>query len=171
MFFITSHTYSINLDESRLSKPIDNDLTSPLPCQLLTDNHSISKKRPPRIVGQLAMNAAFIVPDQIRKKFIDGWNTHVPLTFLTDKACSSKNISNSLNSMQDYITIDDTSSRFMLAAKPLPSDGELDLTFDEWHQVWRHLLHLIAYNIPSSPINPSDRILSLLNSVPQWFHL
>jgi hypothetical protein len=119
-----------------------------LPRQVSTDSHSISRKRPSRVVGQLATNAAFIVPDQIRKKFIDGWNTHIPLTFLTDKACSSKNISTSLNSMQDYITIDDTSGRFMSTAKPLPSDGELDLSFDEWHQAWQRLLDLIARYAP-----------------------
>jgi hypothetical protein len=50
--------------------------------------------------------------------------------------------------MQDYITIDDTSGRFMSTAKPLPSDGELDLSFDEWHQAWQRLLDLIARYAP-----------------------
>ena len=47
-------------------------------------------KRPARIPGLVGTNAAFLVPDNIRKKFIEGWTVHVPLTFLTDKGCLLK---------------------------------------------------------------------------------
>ena len=36
----------------------------------------------------------------------------------------------------------------MTTAKPLSDDGELDLTFDEWHQAWRRLLDLIKSFLP-----------------------
>ena len=133
-----------------LSDPI-NDFTAiqSAPQQpLIENNTSNSRKRPSRIIGQLATNAAFIVPDQIRKKFIDGWNTHVPLTFLTDKACSSKNMGASINSLQDYVTVDDSSGRFVSTARPLSTDGELDLSFNEWHQAWQRLLDLLSRYLP-----------------------
>ena len=49
-----------------------------------------SRKRPARTPGLTGNNAAFLVPDHIRKKFADGWSVHVPLTFLTDRGCLLK---------------------------------------------------------------------------------
>jgi len=34
--------------------------------------------------------------------------------------------------------------KIIASSKPLPNDGEYDLTFDQWHQGWRRLLKLIT---------------------------
>jgi hypothetical protein len=106
-----------------------------------------TRKRPARTPGFVVTNAAFLVPDHIRKKFLDEWSVHVPLTFLTDRGCLLKDKSLT-NSSQDILTIDNSSGRILTTSKPLSDDGELDLTFDEWHQVWRHLLDLIKTFLP-----------------------
>lgn len=111
----------------------------------LVEPSTSSRKRPARTLGLLGTSAAYLVPDHIRKKFIDGWNVHVPLTFLTDKGCLLKNKSTD-PSTQDLLTIDN--GRILATTKPLSDDGELDLTFDEWHQAWRRLLNLIRTYIP-----------------------
>ena len=99
-------------------------------------------KRPtgtPRLVGT---NAAILVPEFIWKRFIDGWNIHVPLTYLTDKECFFKNKSMA-SSSQSLLTINNTTGCILTTAKPPSDDGELDLTFNEWHQALQHLLDLI----------------------------
>ena len=105
-----------------------------------------TRKRPIRTPGLAGTNAAFLVPDHIRKKFIDGWNVHVPLTFLTDKGCLLKNRP-AIAASQDVLSVDST-GRILATPKPLSDDGELDLTFDEWHQAWRRLLELIKAFLP-----------------------
>ena len=90
---------------------------------------------------------AFLVPDHIRKKFADGWNVHIPLTFLTDKGCLTRD-RQAISSTQDLISIDSSTGCFITTPKPLPDDGELELTFDEWHQVWRRLLELTKVFLP-----------------------
>lgn len=100
-----------------------------------------------RTPGLVGTNAAFLVPDHIRKKFADGWNMHIPLTYLTDKGCLLKD-KLSVNSSQDILTIDNASGRILATSKPLIDDGELELTFDEWHQAWRRLLDLIKNFLP-----------------------
>lgn len=52
------------------------------------------------------------------------------------------------SSSQDLFTIDNATGRILTTAKPLSDDGELDLSFDEWHQAWQHLLDLIKEFIP-----------------------
>ncbi|KAF8815626.1 hypothetical protein BYT27DRAFT_7297117 [Phlegmacium glaucopus] len=105
-----------------------------------------SRKRPIRTPGSIGTNAAFLVPDHIRKRFIDGWNVHVPLTYLTDKGCMVKN--KSLSNLHDLLTVNDTDSHITTSSKSLSDEGELDLTFDEWHQAWRRLLDLIKSFLP-----------------------
>jgi hypothetical protein len=80
----------------------------------------------------------FIVPDVIRDKFIK-WETHVPLTYLTDKFCASQPTSQS--SLSDFLAIID--GHVTTKSKGLSTTGELDMTFDEWHQAWQRLLKLI----------------------------
>jgi hypothetical protein len=123
---------------------IQNPTTPNLNNDILTP----SRKRPNRIPGFLGTSASFLVPDFIRKKFIDGWNVHVPLTYLTDRGCLLKDKSLA-NSAQDLLTIDGSSGRVLTTAKPLSDDGELNLTFDEWHQAWRRLLDLIKSYLPA----------------------
>src|SRR6266567_4779966 len=87
--------------------------------------------------------AGYIVPDAIHDKFIK-WEVHIPLTYLTDKFCASQLAAQS--SLSDILTVVDgqvtTKSKFLSPA------GELDLTFDEWHQAWQRLLKLIEQHHP-----------------------
>ena len=115
--------------------------------QNIADPSTPLRKRPARIPGLLGTSAAFLVPDHIRKKFADGWNVHVPLTFLTDKGCLFKDKS-STSASQDILTIDNTTGRILTTSNPLSDKGELNLTFDEWHQAWRRLLDLIKTFLP-----------------------
>ena len=110
-----------------------------------------SRRRPVRTPGLAGTNAAFLVPDHIRKKFADGWNVHVPLTFLTDKGCLLKN-KPIIAASQEILTIDNVTGQIQTSSKPLTDDGELDLTFDEWHQAWRRLLELIRTFVPTESL-------------------
>jgi hypothetical protein len=65
--------------------------------------------------------------------------------FLTDKGCLFKDKSTA-NSMHNILTLVD--GHILTNPKPLSDDGELDLTFDEWHQAWQCLLDLIKSYIP-----------------------
>ena len=87
-------------------------------------------------------NAAFLIPDHIQKKFAGGWNLHIPLTYLTNKGCLLHDKS-STNTLKDGFTIDTMTSQVSASVKLLSDDGELDLSFDEWHQASHHLLDLI----------------------------
>jgi hypothetical protein len=107
-----------------------------------------SRKRPTRTPGLAGTNAAFLVPDNIRRKFFDGWVVHVPLTFLTDKGCLLKD-KLTAGASQDLLTIDGATGRIQSSSRPLSDVGELDLTFDEWHQAWRRLLDLIKTFLPT----------------------
>ena len=117
------------------------------PVNPVSDTVTSPRKRPARTIGLAGTNAAFLVPDHIRKKFLDGWNVHVPLTFLTDKGCLTRD-RHATSSTQDLISIDSTTGRFVTTPKPLSDEGELELTFDEWHQAWRRLLELIKTFLP-----------------------
>ena len=106
-----------------------------------------SRKRPARTPGLAGTSAAFLVPDNIRKKFADGWNVHVPLTYLTDKGCLLKDKPITASS-HEIITFDSSTGRLQASSTSLRDEGELDLTFDEWHQAWRRLLDLIRSFLP-----------------------
>lgn len=121
------------------------------------------QKRPARIPGLVGTNAAYLVPDNIRKKFIDGWSTHVPLTYLTDKGCLFKN-KTTLNTSNDVLTIDPLTGQVTTTSKTLPDNGELELTFDEWHQAWRRLLDLIKAYLPADFLIWEVHFSFILNS-------
>jgi hypothetical protein len=104
-------------------------------------------RRPTRIPGLVGSNAAFLVPDYVRKEFAKGWINHVPLTYLTDKGCLLKN-KPSVAASQEILTVDSTTGQIQTTSTSFSDDGELDLTFDEWHQAWRHLLDLIRSFFP-----------------------
>ena len=106
-----------------------------------------ARKRPARVPGLVGTSAAFIVPDNIRKKFAEGWVVHIPLTFLTDKGCLMKDKS-TVSLSQDVLTIDNATGTIQTSSTSLANEGELDLTFDEWHQAWRRLLDLIRNFLP-----------------------
>jgi hypothetical protein len=119
-----------------------------------------SHKRPACTLGLLGTSAAYLEPDHIRKKFIDRWNVHIPLTFLTDKGCLFKDKSTA-NSLHDILTLVD--GHILTSLKPLSDDGELDLTFNEWHQAWRRLLDLIKSYIPEEFLSWEVHYLFILN--------
>ena len=143
--------------------PLAGDPTQNVPVPPF-DPATPSRRRPARTLGLTGSNAAFLVPDHIRKKFHDGWNSHVPLTFLTDKGCLMKDKSTT-SSTHDILTIDNSTGRILATPKPLSNDGELDLTFDEWHQAWRRLLDLIKEFIPSEFLLWEIHYSSILNNV------
>ena len=113
----------------------------------LAESTTSSNRRPARTPGLAATNAAFLAPDNIRKKFKDGWTTHIPLTFLTDKGCLLKNKA-LVNSSHDIMSFDPTTGQVITTSKTLNDQGELELTFDEWHQAWRRLLSLVEEFFP-----------------------
>ena len=139
--------------------PVPAQNTVPQP----TDSSSSLRKRPPRIPGLVGNNASYLVPENIRKKFIDGWVSHVPLTYLTDKACEFKNRS-ALNAAQDILSFDPSTGQVITTSKVLHDNGELELTFDEWHQAWRRLLELIGSHVPKEFLVWEAHYSRILNS-------
>jgi hypothetical protein len=113
--------------------------------------------------GLVSTNAAFLVPDPIRKKFAEGWTVHVPLTYLTDKGCLLRD-KPLVGAFQDLLTIDGSTGRIQTSSKSLSDAGELDLTFDEWHQAWRRLLDLIKTFLPNEFLMWEIHYSSILNN-------
>ena len=145
IFLIKSYFYTANpIAHSDPSNPLPATNVPTTPIDPLTP----SRKRPTRTPGLVGTNAAFLVPDHIRKRFSDGWNVHVPLTYLTDRGCLLKD-KLSMNSAQNILTIDSANGQISAISKPLLDDGKLDLTFDEWHQAWHRLLDLIKTFLPN----------------------
>ena len=120
-------------------------------------------KRPARIPGFVGTNAAYLVPDNICRKFMEGWSSHVPLTYLTDKGCLLENKS-LLSASQDILSYDSTTGQVITTSKVLNDNGELDLTFDEWHQAWRRLLELIKTFLPQEFLAWEIHHLFILNN-------
>ena len=117
---------------------------------LMATNLQLSgHQRPQRIPGMLAKGTAYFVPDQIRKKFVDGWTTHVPLTYLTDVYCGQKSGTASRIIHGTTLSFDCESGRIIASTEELAIIGELNLSFDEWHQAWIRLLSLIREYIPT----------------------
>ena len=96
-------------------------------------------KRPRRELGMMVSGGGYIVPDAIRDKFAK-WEVHIPLTYLTDNFCSSQQATQS--SLSDFLAVID--GQLTTKSKSLSPVGELDMSFDEWHQAWQRLLKLIA---------------------------
>jgi hypothetical protein len=69
--------------------------------------------------------------------------------YLTDRGCLLKNKS-LLSAGQDILSYDPSTGQVLTTSesKVLNGNGELDLTFDEWHQAWRCLLELIKAFVP-----------------------
>ena len=124
---------------------------TPPPAQIATpqpDEHrSGIHKRLAHIPGFTGSNTSYMVPENIRKKLTDGWYSHVPLTYLTDKHCEFKNKS-TLNVSQDILSFDPSSGQVITTSRVLHDNGELELLFDKWHQAWRRLLELIKDHLP-----------------------
>ncbi|EIN09116.1 hypothetical protein PUNSTDRAFT_134282 [Punctularia strigosozonata HHB-11173 SS5] len=88
----------------------------------------------------------YSIPDPIRKKFQEGWTTHIPLNYLTDKAVAEYGCDTS-SLLTDMYAVDPARG-LIQAEKVLPSAGELKLSFGEWHQAWKRLLQLIKAYFP-----------------------
>ena len=69
-----------------------------------------------------------------------------------------------IGSTQDILTIDSATGRVSTMSKPLADEGELDLSFDEWHQAWQRLLDLIKSFIPEDFLAWEKHYLSILNN-------
>ena len=95
----------------------------------------------------MVSGGGFIVPDVIHDKFIK-WETHVPLTYLTDKFCASQPTAQS--SLSDFLAVVD--GQITTKSKSLSPIGELEMTFDEWYQAWQRLLKLINQHHPNLPL-------------------
>ncbi|KAJ6469967.1 hypothetical protein C8R45DRAFT_836982, partial [Mycena sanguinolenta] len=106
-------------------------------------------KRPARAMGTTTSASGALIPEAIRKKFTgpDGWKTHVPLHFLTDKYCSLSNHA-STKELNDLFSIDSSSGTIISVAKELPVDAELELNFDQWFPAFGRLLQLIHTYVP-----------------------
>ncbi|EIN04465.1 hypothetical protein PUNSTDRAFT_138507 [Punctularia strigosozonata HHB-11173 SS5] len=78
------------------------------------------------------------------KKFQEGWTTHIPLNYLTDKAVAEYGC-NTSSLLTDMYAVNPARG-LIQAEKILPSAGELKLSFGEWFQAWKCLLqHIKTY--------------------------
>jgi hypothetical protein len=89
-----------------------------------------SCRRPACTIGLASTNTGFLVPDHIQNKFADGWNIHVPLTFLTDNNCLLKT-KQVVSASHNILSIDNSTGQLFTNPKPLSDNRELDLTFDK----------------------------------------
>ena len=121
------------------------------------------RKRPTRILGFVSTNAAYLVPDNIHRKFMEGWSSHIPLTYLTDKGCLLKNKS-LLSASQDVLSYNSTTGQVITTSKVLNDNSELDFTFDEWHQAWCRPLELIKTFLPQEFLAWEIHYLFILNN-------
>jgi len=114
---------------------------APPPDLLIARPHIVTQlhmKRPRREIGMTVSGGGFIVPDVIQDKLIK-WETHVPLTYLTDNFCTSQPTAQS--SLSDLLAVVD--GQVTTKSKSLSPVSELEMTFDEWYQAWQRLLKII----------------------------
>jgi hypothetical protein len=103
----------------------------------------VHMKRPRCKLGMMVSGGGFIIPDMICDKLIK-WETHVPLTYLTDNFCASQPSVKS--SLSDLLAVID--GQVTTKSKSLSSVGELEMSFDEWYQAWQRLLKIIKQHHP-----------------------
>ncbi|KAJ7064505.1 hypothetical protein C8F01DRAFT_1353864 [Mycena amicta] len=115
-----------------------------------TASTASTRKRPARIPGLTVSSARLLAPDAIRKRFSasGGWQTHVPLHVLTDKACLLAMQDSSGKLFNDMFVVDSSTGSTVAMSRDLPAGPELSLTYDEWDQAWRCLLDLIGEFLP-----------------------
>ncbi len=85
----------------------------------------------------------------VRKRFSEGWLTHIPLTFLTNAACSH----GSMRSSQDLLSIDESSRRLVSTSQSLSDTGETDLTYEQWLDAYDRFLGLVLEHIGEDDAN------------------
>ena len=96
----------------------------------------------------MVSGGGYIIPDAIHDKFAK-WEVHIPLMYLTDSFCSSQQATQS--SLSNFLAVID--SQLTMKSKSLSPVGELNMSFNEWHQAWQHLLKLIAqYHADELPL-------------------
>ena len=108
-----------------------------------------SRCRPERQSGLSISNTLHPTPDPIRKKFAEGWVTHVPLDYLTDNYCANPNRRpQATAALRDGLGYDAASGELFTTSSSLDSSTEYQLSFDEWYQAWGRLLSLIEEFLP-----------------------
>ncbi|KAJ7636485.1 hypothetical protein FB45DRAFT_741687, partial [Roridomyces roridus] len=112
----------------------------------LTSASTSTQRAPDFVEGRVASGAGILVAEPIRKKFIDGWKTHVPLHFLTDKYCSFSNRA-STKEINNTWALDTSGNAIISVAKELDHEPELRLSFEDWFQAQSRLLELIATHL------------------------
>ena len=147
-----SHIPFFHSDAHTAQNPPCNTIRTLVPQNIpaVNTNNSVTslQRCPTHTPGLASTNTVFLVPDHIRKKFMDSWNVHVPLTYLIDMGCLFKD-KPAIVAAQELLTIDSITGHIQTSSKPLSDFGKLDLTFDEWHQVWCCLLDLIRTHLLS----------------------
>ncbi|PPQ81994.1 hypothetical protein CVT24_009885 [Panaeolus cyanescens] len=104
------------------------------------DRKGFFNGRPIRRIGTKVIDATgFLIPPKVRKIFEHGWREHVPLSMLTDDACTFVQQISLATSRKDLYT-DPTS--------PTLLSQEVSLNFDQWTQAWERLIKLIKEYVP-----------------------
>ncbi|KAF8189225.1 hypothetical protein K438DRAFT_1763966 [Mycena galopus ATCC 62051] len=139
---------------------------------IVTASSSALRKRPARVLGAVTSASGTLIPEAIRKKFSgpEGWKTHVPLHYLTDKYCSISNHA-STKELNDLFSFDGYSGSLLSVPKELPIDPELELNFDQWFQAFGHLLELIQTYVPEEHdlwVAHFERMLHAPNGTAYW---
>ncbi|KAJ3559983.1 hypothetical protein NP233_g11129 [Leucocoprinus birnbaumii] len=134
----------------------------------VSPHNTAPKGRPAIVPGLEADTVPFHIPEEIRKKFKSGWNTHIPLMFLMDRHCM---LGRTPMALTDGMSLDKSTGLIVHVEKMLPAEEEYKIDFDEWQQAWRRLLDLIETYIPD--ILPPwkhhyERILNALTHASQW---
>jgi hypothetical protein len=101
-----------------------------------------TRGRPKIIPGLQAVGAGFIIPDSVRRIFVNGWKSHVSFTHLTDAYCAYRH-STALPSHDETIVLDPLTDRISMLAKPVADEEEERLTFAEWYQAHIRFLELV----------------------------
>ncbi|KAF7319673.1 hypothetical protein MKEN_00748500 [Mycena kentingensis (nom. inval.)] len=100
-----------------------------------------SRRRPARQLGLTASTASALAPDRARKIFADGLKTHLPMHYLTDRACAPANAAATAKEMDDFLGIE-TGVGIVKLERSLPFAPERQLSLGEWyscHKRWMSL--------------------------------
>jgi hypothetical protein len=89
------------------------------------------------------------IPINVTKRFAAGWDTHIPLNALTDKACRDAERKQKVKGAST-VTVDtsDNGVKFKHETEEFSTEGEKDMTTREWQQAWPRHLQLIKRFFP-----------------------
>lgn len=98
------------------------------------------RQRPAIIPGQVAEETFTLVPDAVRKLFVNGWTTYVPLTYLTDEYCEKVEDHHKL---EPVVRLDTSTGQWVRSGDQLPDRGETSLSFLKWTRAWQRKLGIL----------------------------